>query len=147
MKKILKITTAVLFGLTVMTGCSDSDDNDISDRPLQGKVFGETFVAKGGKAFDSGDEISVHITTTVVGCESYVNDYDLTISTYVPAKVGSYDDINVVFGKDGETPLNYLDGDVEVVSITDTTVTVKIEADSSDNNDVEGIFTVSYCTE
>lgn len=131
-----------------MISCSDDDDNsgdNISNQILQGQVFGNDFTALGGKAFDSGEDISVNITNIVADCESSVLDYDLEISTYVTPEVGVYEGINVVFNKEGEAPYNYLDATVEVTSLNDTEITVKIKADSSSDKTVEGTFTVPYC--
>ena len=146
MKTYFKISLTLLISL--MISCSDDDDNsgdNISNQILQGQVFGNDFTALGGKAFDSGEDISVNITNIVADCESSVLDYDLEISTYVTPEVGVYEGINVVFNKEGEAPYNYLDATVEVTSLTETEITVKIKADSSSDKTVEGTFTVPYC--
>jgi hypothetical protein len=146
MKTYFKISLTLLISL--MISCSDDDDNsgdNISNQILQGQVFGNDFTALGGKAFDSGEDISVNITNIVADCESSVLDYDLEISTYVTPEVGVYEGINVVFNKEGEAPYNYLDATVEVTSLNDTEITVKIKADSSSDKTVEGTFTVPYC--
>lgn len=147
MTNYIKITLVLFISLIV--SCSSDDDNinenNIANQTLQGTVFGNDFTALVGKAFDSGDDISVNITNIVADCDSSVLDYDLEISTYVTAEVGVYEGINVVFNKDGETPHNYLSGTVEVTSLTETEITVKIKADSSDNNNIEGSVTVPYC--
>ena len=146
MKTYFKISLTLLISL--MISCSDDDDNsgdNISNQILQGQVFGNDFTALGGKAFDSGEDISVNITNIAADCESSVLDYDLEISTYVTPEVGVYEGINVVFNKDGETPYNYLYATVEVTSLTETEITVKIKADSSSDKTVEGTFTVPYC--
>ncbi len=130
-----------------MISCSDDDNSgdNISNQILQGQVFGNDFTALGGKAFDSGEDISVNITNIAADCESSVLDYDLEISTYVRPEVGVYEGINVIFNKDGEPPYNYLGATVEVTSLTDNEITVKIKADSSSDKTIEGTFTVPYC--
>ncbi|MEL0652815.1 hypothetical protein V6246_15445 [Algibacter sp. TI.3.09] len=146
MKTYFKISLTLLISL--MISCSDDDDNsgdNISNQILQGQVFGNDFTALGGKAFDSGEDISVNITNIAADCESSVLDYDLEISTYVTPEVGVYEGINVIFNKDGEAPYNYLAATVEVTSLTETEITVKIKADSSSDKTVEGTFTVPYC--
>ncbi|GAL62416.1 hypothetical protein [Algibacter lectus] len=145
MKTYFKISLTLLISL--MISCSDDDNSgdNISNQILQGQVFGNDFTALGGKAFDSGEDISVNITNIVADCESSVLDYDLEISTYVTPEVGVYEGINVVFNKEGEAPYNYLDATVEVTSLTETEITVKIKADSSSDKTVEGTFTVPYC--
>ena len=146
MKTYFKIALTLL--ITLMISCSDDDDNsgdNISNQILQGQVFGNDFTALGGKAFDSGEDISVNITNIAADCESSVLDYDLEISTYVRPEVGVYEGINVIFNKDGEPPYNYLGATVEVTSLTDNEITVKIKADSSSDKTIEGTFTVPYC--
>ncbi|WP_158845284.1 hypothetical protein [Algibacter sp. L1A34] len=145
MKTYFKIALTLLISL--MISCSDDDNSgdNISNQILQGQVFGNDFTALGGKAFDSGEDISVNITNIAADCESSVLDYDLEISTYVRPEVGVYEGINVIFNKDGEPPYNYLGATVEVTSLTDNEITVKIKADSSSDKTIEGTFTVPYC--
>ncbi|REH56525.1 hypothetical protein C7448_101565 [Tenacibaculum gallaicum] len=149
MKKIFKISYAVLVCLTlVMSSCSDSDNDPagIANTKLSGKVLGTSFTAKGGKAFMSGNnELSVHITNIQADCSSDVLNYELRIATYVKAELGVYDNVNVVFDKKGANPSNYLQGVVEVVRFTDSELTLKIKANSSTDNMVEGFFTVPFC--
>lgn len=144
MKNILKLTF-VLF-LTVMMSCSDDDNSgeNISNQVLQGKVFDEDFTALGGKSFEDGKNISINITNVTADCSSTIFDYDFYVSTTVLAEVGVYD-TNVVFHKKGETPKNILQSSVEITSITDSQVVVKIKSNPSSENNVDGTFTVSYC--
>ena len=145
MKNNLKLLTVLFLFALMSCSSDDSNSNKISNQTLQGKVFGEDFTAVGGKAFTSGDNISVNITNEVVGCDETIIDYDLYISTYVTPKVGVYESINVVFQKDGEIPLNFFGGTVEVTALTDDEITVKILADSSSDKMIEGTFTVPVC--
>jgi len=149
MKNILKLSLLLIstFGIS----CSSDDDSSsssISDSVLTGTVFGENFTAEGGQAFDTsfGDEelVSINITNIIAGCESSIFDYDLSVSTSVPFEEGTYEDSNVVFRQEGETPLNVLSSTVIIEEITEETITVSIDANSSDS-DVEGVFTVDYC--
>lgn len=149
MKKIFKISYAVLVCLTlIIIGCSDSDNDftGIANTELSGKVFGTEFKAKGGQAFMSGNnELSVHITNIQADCSSDIFDYELEVSTYVKAELGTYNNTNVVFNKKGFGPLNYLQGVVEVVRIANNEVTLKIKANSTADNSVEGFFTLPFC--
>ncbi|TCI93063.1 hypothetical protein [Tenacibaculum sp. M341] len=146
MKNIFKITC--LFLLVCFVACSDDENvgGTVSNEPLKGSVFGETFVALGGKAFDSGENVSINITNEVTAvCSSSVLDYNLYISATVPAKVGVYENTNVSFHKEGETPLNVLQSTVEITSVTDSQIMVKVKSNSSSDNVVDGLFTVAYC--
>ena len=145
MKNIFKVILVSF--LTIMMSCSDDENmgGSGSNQVLQGKVFDLDFTALGGKAFDSGEKVSVNITNIAANCNSSVLDYKLSISVDVKPEVGVYENTNVVFDKEGEVPLNFLAGVVEVTSLTDSQITVKINANSSTDNKVEGRFTVSYC--
>ncbi|CAH8284659.1 hypothetical protein EV196_101237 [Mariniflexile fucanivorans] len=99
----------------------------------------------GGKAYTSGDDLSVNITNETADCSSTIFDYDLYVSTYVTPEVGTYNNVNVIFHSGDETPYNYLSGTVEVTAISDTEITVKILAESSSEKTVEGVFTVPIC--
>lgn len=145
MTQILKVAALLILSI-VLTNCSKDDDkSSISDKNLSGKVFGDSFTAVGGKAFDSGDnEVSINITNIAADCESSIFDYDLYISTDVELKVGTYNNLNVAFHKDGETTFNALGSTVIVQKITNETITVKIQAKSSTSS-VEGTFTANYC--
>ena len=145
MKKAPKLF--MLIALSIFTiGCSSDDDSkSISNQTLQGSVFGESFTAVGGKAYTSGDDLSVNITNETADCSSTIFDYDLYVSTYVTPEVGTYNNVNVIFHSGDETPYNYLSGTVEVTAISDTEITVKILAESSSEKTVEGVFTVPIC--
>lgn len=136
----------------LLTSCGDSEEGGIEFAPipdvlLSGTVFGESFTATGGKAFDSGDFISINITDIEATCESSVLDYNFYISTNILSGTGAgiYEGINVVFHKEGEPPFNFIGGIAEVTAITSTSVSIKISAKPSSENTIEGTFTVNYC--
>ncbi|KAB1160703.1 hypothetical protein F7018_02165 [Tenacibaculum aiptasiae] len=146
MKNVIKLAAIIL--AVVFVGCSDSDSDNlggIANTPLKGKVHGTSFVAQGGKAFVSGNNLSINITNVTADCNSSILDYTLYVSTDVENKVGSTTKANVVFNKKGETPLNKLNSTVTVEKLTSTEVTVKIKADSTGDNTVEGTYTVPFC--
>lgn len=149
MKSMFNLSILVLLAL-LFTQCSSSDtiSSSISDANLAGTVFGEVFTAEGGKAFDSGDNISINITNTNADCDTYISDYDIYVSTTVLFEVGTYDNSNVVFHKKDGTPNNVLQSTVVIEKITATTVTVKIASESFDGESkVDGTFTVNYCSQ
>lgn len=145
MKSKLKLSVIVLLVAFLSNCSSDDSSSSISNQTLQGKVVGENFTASGGKAFLSGDNISVNITNMSADCTSSIFDYDLYVSTTITPEVGTYNDVNVVFHSDGEIPLNYLSSTVEVTAISNAEITVKILADSSSEDTIEGVFTVPIC--
>ncbi|TDQ28908.1 hypothetical protein [Tenacibaculum caenipelagi] len=148
MKKIFKISYAILVCLTlVMTGCSDSDydSSGIANTKLSGKISGTSFSAKGGQSFTAGDgNIYVHITNISADCNSDVLNYEFDVSALIKPELGIYTDVFVALTKKGNTPVNIL-GTVEVVKFLNNELTVKIKANSSVDNYVEGFFTVPFC--
>jgi len=155
MKNVIKfIAMAIIF---TFVACSDSSDDNIAETipntTLAGTVFNTNFVATGGKAFligtqmtgdqSSDSQISINITNVEADCNSSIFNYDLYISTTVENKVGT-SSTNVAFSKDGETPMNVLQGTVVVESITETQIVVKIKASTS-GSAIEGAFTVPFC--
>ena len=149
MKNILKVSMLMLSMFLASCSEDDNSSSNISDTNLSGMVSGDNFTATGGKAFATsfGDEeqVSINIANVSADCDSFISDYDLYVSATVLLEVGTYNDTNVAFHKEGETTLNYLGGTVVIEEITETTITVKIKADSSTENMVEGVFTVDYC--
>lgn len=155
MEKV-KVYFLALFFIGLI-GCSedegsddDSEGDSISNQTIQGTVFETNFIAAGGKAFDTSfggvDQVSINITNTDANCDDYISDFDVYISTSVPFEVGTYEEVNVAFWKDGETPLNVLQSTVIIEEITDSRITVKIKSQASFSEDeVEGVFTVDYC--
>ncbi|WP_299155867.1 hypothetical protein [uncultured Tenacibaculum sp.] len=143
MKNGIKLIVAM--AMFAFVACSDSNSDNLPNTPLQGKVFGASFTAKGGKAFKSGiNSLSVHITNLVAACDSNISDYELEISTDIEIELGVFKK-NIVFSKKGETPLNFLNGTVEMVSFANNELTLKVRANSNTNNTVEGTFTVPFC--
>ncbi|WP_272150560.1 hypothetical protein [Tenacibaculum aiptasiae] len=143
MKNIFKFFAVI--AMFVLTACSNSGFVDLNNLPLQGKVFGESFKATGGKAFLNGNNLSVNITNVAADCNSNVLDYLLYISIDVENQAGVPSKVNVVFNKKGETPLNKLNSTVLVESLTTTQATVRIKAVADADNTVEGVFTVPFC--
>ncbi len=156
MKKLVKIIVLVMVFAFSACSSDNSDDLGVANTILEGKVFGESFAAKGGQAFlvgtqtsggqSSDGELNIYITNIVADCSSDVFDYTLYVSTYVENKVGLTTQANVVFGKKGETPLNVLQSTVVVESISDSEIKGKIKASSnSGENIIEGTFVVPFC--
>lgn len=147
MKNILKILLIV----ATVSVASCSTENTIgggviaSNTALNGKVFGKNFTFKGGKSFPSGDKISIYLTDVVADCSSDIFKYEYRISTVIEKKIGTNTKANVVFGKEGEIPLNVLQSTVTIESVTDTEIKGKIKSESNEDNTVEGSFTVPYC--
>ena len=140
----------LFISITLLTiSCSDNGTvatPTISDALLTGTVFGEDFSALGGKAFDVGEYVSINITNEDVSCDSNILNYDIYISSVFILQQGTYQGINIVFHKNGELPLHYLQGTtLQVVEFDDTSITVKIKVETNAENSIEGTYTVDYC--
>ncbi|GAB1857530.1 hypothetical protein MHTCC0001_23660 [Flavobacteriaceae bacterium MHTCC 0001] len=156
MKKILLVLS---IALTVFNCSSSDEDNSggaISDQILTGTVEGRAFTFKGGKAFittnfEDEEAISLNLTNVEVGCETFVGDYDLSISAIVPNQVGMHQDINIVTHQDGESPFNHLGQVLEITAISNTEVSGKMRLNFPSNDDFfkesifEGTFTLTIC--
>ncbi|NER14588.1 hypothetical protein GWK08_14125 [Leptobacterium flavescens] len=133
-----------------MLSCSDDSESPdtIAEQTLMGTVMGDPFLATGGKAFvNPNGSISLSVTNTVADCSTDILDFVYYVSADVPNRIGFHRNVIVIFGKENEAPLNVLNSIVEITEITATELTGKIKSISStDDNRVEGSFTISLCT-
>lgn len=171
MKKIL----LSLFAVSVLFACSKKDDK-VSDteaddsytvsfikQPAQGKIKGTTFEYITGtfiqdhfktdkfeiELFDKAD-----FDTVGIGKLCGLGFYGTTRECYfsIPKVVGRYElgtSTHATF-KTGElnTALPMaLKGAIEIISVTDTKMVGRIDAYESENNHINGDFTVEFCTE
>ncbi len=157
MKNFLRLSLVTLM-LILFVNCSDDDSetsgsggsgSNISNQVLSGIVFDEPFEAAGGKAWNDGEEINIAITNQNAGCESNIFDYEYEIGTWVPKKIGIHT-TTIVFNKQGSTPMNFLNSEVEVVAVSDSEITIKLKQSgtsilSEEKHDVEGKFTIPIC--
>ena len=141
-----KITQIALMGLLFLNvSCSKESNNSSGDEnasPLTWIMNGQSFTAKGGKAFDSDNFISVNITPHESNCDSKVIDFVDYISVSIP-KNSTSNKLNVVFNSKNKA-VNALNSNVKYEYI-DTNITVWIEAETINGNKATGKFTVPYC--
>ena len=149
MKKLIIYIFLITTLVFIASACNSDDGNDmapVSDEPLTGMVNGYEFSALGGKAFDSGDnEISINITNIEAGCNSFILDYDLQISVYVPFEIAAHKDLNIAFHSNGATTINNFSSTVVITYISDTQIAGKIRSKWDIENYVEGRFKIPYC--
>lgn len=143
LKKITQITLMGLLFLNV--SCSKDNNNSSDDRndsPLTWITNGQNFTAKGGKAFDSDNSISVNITPHESDCNSKVIDFVDYISVTIP-KNSTSNELNVVFNSKNKA-MNALNSSVKY-EYTDTSFTIWIEAETTAGHKATGKYTVPYC--
>lgn len=160
-KSIFKIYP--VFVLTLLLACGDDDDKNsysFKNQDLSGKIEGASWVYADGFV-ETGtyeDEEILDITLTLEQedpiCETLFQEGD-RVFFFVPNAVGIYKlyfdldsfDGQVVTLFDDEQTLNTIatKGAIEILTITDTEVTGRIDARADGKNHINGNFTVSFC--
>lgn len=143
MKKSLSF---VFLFILFLTACSNDGINVIPDTTLNGKIFGEKFVATQGYAeVHEAQYIKIVLTAAEVSCGSEMHNLPLYLSLAVPDRIGFHKNVLAVFGKSGEEPEKEIDALVELIEVNQNQVTGKLRSENSGRNTVEGTFTVSRC--
>lgn len=159
MKKGLFILL-VLFA--VISSCKKDDDApgyNFIDKALSGKIEGGSWTFRSGYVDSSSYEGVKKLSMSFYGvtgdaCSDFL-DGDRVIFS-VPMKIGvfplkfSFTDLEgsqTVTLFDDETSMNNIatSGAIEILSISSTSVTGRIDATSDDDNTINGNFTVSFC--
>lgn len=158
----LKIYVILVFTF-LLVGCNDDDERknfySFKNQDLKGEIEGDTWMYADGYVAESifDDEEVLDITLTLVHdgsiCESFPEG-DRVIF-FVPNAVGVYElsfDLASFNGQvvtlfDAEQTLNTIatKGAIEILSISETTVTGRIDARADGDNYVNGNFIVSFC--
>jgi hypothetical protein len=155
-----KIGLLLLLAATVFS-CKDDDDGkkyDFKDQDLSGQIADQNWTYDDGYAEVTGDnKLSINILAAhdgPTGCEaSWQGDM---VFFHCPNAVGLYElDFDgsgmgqTVTLFDNEETFNYIstEGAVEIISITETTVTGRIDARGDDEFFVNGNFTIALCGE
>ena len=135
-------------------GCGDSFE--VSDQPLQGRVGGESwsFVKGDTNAFLSDDE-GFFATLFAIDYEacgfSQAAGNSLILS--IPTEAGDYNlslQRNMTFVvDDDDSPLNLVatEGRIVVDEVTATTITGGIHARFDGDNEIDGTFIISICSD
>ncbi|MEO9871226.1 hypothetical protein [Ekhidna sp.] len=166
--KALKLSFVSLAFSVFLPACGDDDSDsgpsfDFIDQDLQGSIDGISFTSKGG-FFDEGfDEGTISIRLYDVSeegdiCEIFGNE-SVSASAILPDEIGIHElffdissfsgiVVNLVNpnGEDG-IPQNNLAfiGAVEILSISETQITGRMDATLDSDNTVNGNFTVISC--
>lgn len=161
------LTASTLCAILVVTSCGKDDSGpsyNFLNQNLQGTIDGISFNSKGGTAsdgFEDGDfSISIYDTNEEGDvCDVFSSD-NVSIIFSIKAEVGLYElsfDLNSFDGQtvtllnpngEGGIPQNNIAtlGAVEVLTITETELTGRMDARMDAENSVNGNFTVQFCT-
>lgn len=148
--------------LSLLLACSDDDDKKSSysfkDQVLSGEIggdawtFGDGFVEE--SEFDDEEILDFRLFLAHDGSVCSVPDGDNVIF-FVPRAVGLYklslnssfegQVVNMV--EDDDIPINNIatEGAIEILTISETEVTGRIDARMDSDNHINGNFTVSFC--
>lgn len=163
----MKAFNKVILGMLwlVLVSCGDDDDGpsyEFIDQNLQGEINGQTWSFVDGNA-----EISVFDDTKLsieLGAEELADPCDvfglsgLTVFFSIANEVG-LTELNFTFDENGQTVTLYdpdgsqnfiaTAGAVEILTITETEVTGRIDAryEGEDGNSVNGNFSVTFCAD
>lgn len=165
--KARSIFYTLLFSSTaLLMSCSDDDEKGPSysfkNQDLQGKIEGGSWTYADGyvetTTLEGVESLSVNLMLAQVdgACRNFSIEGDQVLFT-VPNAVGVYKlnfDLGSFSGQvvnlfDTETTLNTFatKGAIEILTVTDTEVTGRIDARADKDNYVNGNFTVSFCPE
>jgi hypothetical protein len=154
-----KLMYSMLLATSLLFSCSSSDDDNNNNNdgfattPVSGTVYNTNFTMVGGKATSmtsNGVEVfDIYLTETAITCDETDNLGPLWIT--VPAAVGTYDfssGAHIQFQDPNSSDFEgALDAQIEITSITATTITGKLKGSgfNEGENDINGTFTVQYC--
>lgn len=163
-KSILKFQLVLIAAL--LFSCSDDDSEKKSsysfkDQDLSGEIEGDSWTYEDGfveeGTFDDEEilDISLFLAQEDPACATFQREGD-EVFFFVPNAVGLYKlsfDLSSFDGQtvtllDEEEMLNVIatEGAIEILTITETQVTGRIDARSDGQNYVNGNFTVSFCS-
>lgn len=166
--KTRSILPSVFVLLTCLTlACSDDDEKGNSysfkDRDLQGEIEGDSWTYADGyvetMTVDGEESLSVNLMLVQESAACAVFPEGDQVFFFVPNAVGLYKLSFDLGSFDGQVVTLYDDdnggpnatniiattGAIEILTITDTEVTGRIDARYDKDNYVNGNFTVSFC--
>jgi len=154
-----QLSKCLSWGLIVLIAASCGDDDggnqpayNFEDQPLQGQIMGKDFIL-GESVFeiDEDDYLSISLFNedrdVALPC-AISNDPDIEL--YMPMKVGIhiFNELNieplVYFPEAVEFP-DFAKGAVEILSITDTEITGRVDVTTPEGSSVNGNFKAAVC--
>ncbi len=161
MKKNILWLFVLAFSL-ILNACSDDDGSlsvNFKDQPAQGQINGEAWTIGSGTAEMSADEISIDLYSNVSQasspCDIFIDDYAQAFFS-IPKKVGKYDlNISLINIQESQTVTFFVPegtinivaskGAVEILSISETEVTGRMDVRHDNETGVNGNFTLTVC--
>jgi hypothetical protein len=167
MKRLSLLLT--LAAIVFISSCSESEDPeaayDFKEQVAQGQIEGDAWTFSAGKAFLTEDQegniiysVNMYSDQETAGtsdvCRLFGADFD-EIFFSIPTEVGVYElsfDLNSSSSRtatlfDRENTLNVIvsDGAIEIIAVTETQVTGRMDIKSGSDNFINGNFTLDIC--
>jgi len=166
-RRLNTLSKGLLALLTIGTliSCGKDDEGpayEFIDQPLQGKIGGVDFMMKDGKVYEGffeEDEWYVEIygeNEPAAACDVEIAEKNYLFFN-VPLEVGLYklyfklstfegQLVNLYDVEDDDSQNLASEGAIEILTISDTEVTGRLDARFNNQNRVNGNFTVNFCT-
>ena len=141
----------------VAIGCGKDDPKpsyEFKNQTASGKIEGVAWTFVEGRAEDNGDNISIDLMLeqSEAPCEIFgFGEGDVVFFT-IPNAVGLYklqmganSQTATLFDEDDFLNVIAVDGAIEILTITTTEVTGRLDVRSDSNNFINGNFTVTLC--
>jgi hypothetical protein len=160
LKPIVKINLILLVAFTFSCGDDDGKkEYSFKDQHVQGELFEGSWEYADGSVNEGEHMLGVTLYPAhdEVLCSGTVNTQTM-VGFPIPNEVGLYklkSDPNfpglivlfTYFDSEGPITLYVEEGAVEILTITETEVTGRIDAHKDDNNHINGNFVVLFCNE
>lgn len=149
----------LIFLVTSLISCSDDDsDNDgpsyeFKNQELQGMIDGQAFVLGEGTVSSSDGELSLKLLSdmeTASACDQFGSGDFVRVFFTIAEAEGivelSFEEQTVtLFNPENTLNIIITEGAVEITSISESSVSGKIDARYDDENFVNGNFTAEFC--
>lgn len=158
------VLTVSILTVALISSCGEDDGTtagnsfEFLNQNLQGQIDGITFTFGEGRVEAStGNELSFDLydaSETEAACDLFFGE-SVSVFFFVPNEVGVYElslDLSTfdgqtvtLFNPDGAVNSIASQGAVEIISISETEVTGRIDARLDENSSVNGNFTARFC--
>lgn len=157
----LKQNTFLLLSLALLISCGGESgpSYDFKDQNLQGQVNGKDWSMNSGSASmetQNSNEYIINLSDVIITDPCAILNFDSNQMLFnIPNKIGLYElnldsetgeglSVSFIDG-DSETITFFVDGVVELLSITDDQVMGRIDINEGSGNSLNGNFTATLC--